>query len=198
MRTFILCCIFGMLSLTTYGQEIDLGKIKIGAFVGTNISTYSMQSEQLETSSRFGYQVGAYFRYGGRLYLHSGLTWYRVAVNIEELDPAFPRQGRVGINIIQLPILAGLNILEQEQKARTFRILAGPAVSVLTGVNENDLQLSGDDFTNLWWSARLGLGVDLWILTLDTAYQWGLNNAFSGNGVDGAHRMATLSIGIRL
>lgn len=198
MRTFILCCFFGLLSLTTNAQEIDLGKVKVGGFVGTNLSTYAVQSDQPETSARFGYQFGAYIRYGERFYLHSGLTWYRVSVRMSQSTPLLSAEDRVGVNIVQLPLLAGLNVFEQEDKGRTFRLQAGPAVSVLTGVNENVLQLSGDDFSNLWLSAQVGAGVDLWILTLDAGYQWGLNDVFSSDGAEGTHRMATLSIGIRL
>ena len=198
MKTFLLSILIILFSLTANAQEIDLGKLKIGGFVGTNLSTYAVETAQPETSARFGYQFGAYFRYGGRLYLQSGLSWYRVSVKLSEALPTFTNEGRVGVNLIQIPLLAGLNVYRDEQKGRTFRIQAGPAASVLTGVNENDLQLSGDDFTNLWFGALAGVGVDVWILTLDAGYQWGLNDAFSGDAANGNYRMATFSLGIRL
>ena len=196
MKTFLLSILIILFSLTANAQKIDLAKLKIGGFVGTNLSTYAVQTAEPETSARFGYQFGAYFRYGGRLYLQSGLSWYRVSVRLSEALPTF-NEGRVGVNLVQLPLLAGLNVYRDEQKGRTFRIQAGPAASILTGVNENDLQRSGDDFTNLWFSALAGVGVDVWILTLDAGYQWGLNDAFSRAVEEGNHRMATFSLGIR-
>lgn len=197
MKTFLISIFILLLSFSANAQKVDLGKITVGAFVGTNLSTYAMQTAQPESSTRFGYQLGAYFRYGERLYLHSGLSWYRVSVKLSEALP-LPRESRVGVNLIQVPLLLGLKVYEQRDKGRTFRIQAGPAASVLTGVNENDLQYSGDDFSNLWFGALAGVGVDVWILTLDAGYQWGLNDTFSNNAAEGTYRMATFSIGIRL
>lgn len=198
MKAILISTFVLLLSFSANAQKVDLGKLKVGAFVGTNLSTYSVQTAQPETSARFGYQLGAYFRYGGRLYLHSGLSWYRVSVKLSQSLPPFENEDRVGVNLIQVPFLLGLNVYEQQDKGRTFRIQAGPAASVLTGVNENDLQLSGDDFSNLWLGALAGVGVDVWILTLDAGYQWGLNDVFSNGAAEGSYRMATFSIGIRL
>lgn len=196
MKTILISTLVLLLSFSANAQKVDLGKLKVGAFVGTNLSTYSVQTAQPETSARFGYQLGAYFRYGNRLYLHSGLSWYRVSVKLSESLP-FPRESRVGVNLIQVPLLLGLHVYEQQDKGRTFRIQAGPAASVLTGVNENDLKRSGDDFRNLWFGAIAGVGVDVWILTLDAGYQWGLNDVFTPAVEEGTYRMATFSIGIR-
>ena len=192
---FLISGVIFFLSFTAKAQEIDLGKLQVGGFVGTNLSTYSMESALPETSTRFGYQFGAYLRYGERFFLQSGLSWYRVSAKL-----SVPVLGgdRVGVNLIQLPLMGGINVWKQENKDRTFRIQAGPAVSVLTGVNENDLGFSGGDFSNIWFGALLGAGVDVWILTLDAGYQWGLNDSFSGDAADGSYRMATFSLGIRL
>lgn len=187
---FILC-----FSFTAKAQEIDLGKLQVGGFVGTNLSTYSMESALPETSSRFGYQFGAYLRYGERFFLQSGLSWYRVSARL-----SVPVLGgdRVGVNLIQLPLMGGVHVWEQEDKDRSFRIQAGPALSVLTGVNENDLGFSGGDFSNIWPGILLGAGMDVWIFTLDAGYQWGLGDSFSGGVAEGSYRMATFSLGVRL
>lgn len=198
MKTFLISSFIVLLSFSANAQKVDLGKVTVGAFVGTNLSSYAMQTAQPETSARFGYQLGAYFRYGGRLYLHSGLSWYRVSVKLSQSLQPFENEDRVGVNLVQVPVLLGLKVYEQEEKGRTFRIQAGPAASVLTGVNENDLQRSGDDFSNLWFGALAGVGVDVWILTLDAGYQWGLNDVFTPAVEEGTYRMATFSIGIRL
>lgn len=194
-KCFVICGVIFFLSFTVKAQEIDLGKLQVGGFVGPNLSTYSMESVLPETSPRFGYQFGAYLRYGDRFFLQSGLSWQRISVR---LTGPVSGADRVGVSLLQLPLMGGVNVWEQEEKDRTFRIQAGPAVALLTGVNENDVGFSEDDFSNIWYGALLGVGVDVWILTLDAGYQWGLKDSFSGDAADGSYRTATFSIGIRL
>lgn len=179
-------------------QYVDLRKVKVGAFGGANISNYTMQAGEVEAEGRLGYQVGAFLRYGGRLYLQSGLTFFSLNSSLRDLTPGLGlnNQDKVNTRILQLPVMAGLNLLNFRRQTAKLHLRAGPAFSMLTSVKENDLGMTKDDFQNIWLNAVVEAGVEVWFFTLDAGYQWGLNNAFS-NRVDGRKNMATLSLGLK-
>lgn len=193
-----------LLALGVQAQEIDLGKVYIGAFIGPNLSTHAVEGNEFNASNRFGYQVGGLLRYGKRVYLQSGLTYFSLnsrlsyPIPIPGPSPGAPVEvaDRVNVRYLQLPVLAGVRFYQQQRRDLRLRLQAGPAISVLMGVNNNELQLSSNDYRNLWFGAQAGLGMDVWFFSLDLGYQWGLSNAFSGDSFDGRYRMTSLSLGV--
>lgn len=199
MKTLILSVVMSFFALAVQAQKVDLGKIEIGGFVGPNMSNYAMQTEEPEANARFGYQVGGFLRYGGGFFVQTGLTYYRLNSRLS-YNQALPlpgsREDRVGVSYLQLPLLLGVRISGTERRSRSLRLQLGPTASVLTGVGTNDLLFSSNDYRNLWFGGLGGAGLDVSFFSLDLAYQWGLSNAFSGNGLDGRYRLVSLSLGI--
>lgn len=193
-----------LFALGAQAQEVDLGKVHIGVFIGPNLSTHAVEGDELNASNRFGYQLGGLLRYGDRVYLQSGLTYFSMSsrlsypIPIPVPSPGAPVEvaDRVNVRYLQLPVLAGVRFYQQRRRDLGLRLQAGPAISMLMGVNDNELQLSSNDYRNLWLGAQAGLGMDVWFFTLDLGYQWGLSNAFSRENYDGRYRMTTLSLGI--
>lgn len=202
MKRLFTLCVGILLALSVQAQEIDLGKVHIGAFIGPNISTHAVKGSEFNSSNRFGWQLGGLLRYGHRVYLQSGLTYFSMNSRLSTLTPVFQPNDpgeisdRVNVRYLQLPLLAGVRFFQQERRDLGLRLQAGPAVSMLMGVKDNELQLSSNDYENLWFGAQAGLGMDVWFFTLDLGYQWGLGNAFSNDNFNGQYRMTTFSLGL--
>lgn len=203
MKTFILSAVMSFFALAVQAQEVDLGKLHIGGFIGPNISTYALEGSELNSGTRFGYQIGGFLRYGERFYVQSGLTYFsmnsRLSYPIPVPSPGAPVEvaDRVNVRYLQLPLLVGVRFYQQERRDLRLRLQAGPALSMLTGVNNNGLRLDSNDYRNLWFGAQAGLGMDVWFFSLNLGYQWGLSNAFSNSyNQDGSYRMTTLSLGM--
>lgn len=202
MKKIITLWIGLFLALGLQAQEVDLGKIHLGAFIGPNLSTHAVEGNGFNASNRFGYQLGGFLRYGEFIYLQSGLTYFSMNSRLSSLSTGIPPGGpvevadRVNVRYLQLPVLAGIRFFQQDRRDLGLRLQGGGNVSMLMGVSNNALQLSSNDYQNLWLGTQAGLGLDVWFFSLDLGYQWGLSNAFSRDNFDGRYRMTTLSLGV--
>lgn len=202
MKKIITVCIGLFFALGLQAQEIDLGKVHLGAFIGPNLSTHAVEGNEFNASNRFGYQLGGFLRYGEFIYLQSGLTYFSMNSRLSSLITGLPPGGptevadKVNVRYLQLPVLAGVRFFQQDRRNLALRLQGGGNVSMLMGVSNNALQLSSNDYQNLWLGAQAGLGMDVWFFSLDLGYQWGLSNAFSRENFDGRYRMTTLSLGV--
>ena len=75
----------------------------------------------------------------------------------------------VGINLSPDPGAAGL------------RLYAGPTVTIVTSVADNDFGIVKDDYESTIWGGVLGAGVDVSTLTIDVNYEVGLSKVFKAD-----------------
>jgi hypothetical protein len=151
-----------------------------GPKIGYNTSKLSTDLDSISESIKSNFQIGAFARFGKKLYLQpeifyatSGGTLKREGTTLKE---------DVKINNLSIPVLVGFKIINA--KVINLRVMAGPVANFILGtkVTADELvtdPLQDSDFKKASWGMDLGAGVDVFFLTLDVRYEWGLNNIYN-------------------
>lgn len=201
MKKHLFFIVFLLITSITYAQTV------INPKIGVNTSRLSTDPKGGEVKARVGYQIGLDARIGDRVYFQPGLFWFKQSSrlrtaeqiddnSLQEIEDDLNRQG------LQLLTLVGFNIVDGE--GFKFRINAGPAISIITTVDENDFDLRRDDFKGTNLTGNVGLGLDIFFLTLDYNYEFGFsdifdNNTFSDTNFSDDPRIArnTFNVGVK-
>ncbi len=176
--TFLLA--FCMVCSFTYAQTV------INPKIGINASRLNTDPELGEISARIGWQVGLDARIGNRVYFQPGLFYYKQSsrlktqTNVENQEPEtleenLNRQG------LQLLTQVGYYIVDGD--GFKLRANVGPAISLLTSVSQSET-IGEDDYKGTSITGNAGLGVDIFFLTIDYNYEWGLSNVFENDTFD--------------
>lgn len=137
----------------------------------------------LKTKALVGYCIGGDGRFGGRFYFQPGLfygqqsfTQYSTidsSLTVSDVDRNLNR------NIFTIKTFAGFDLVHKD--GFKLRVNGGPSVDFITKTKNEDGTLSKDDVNSTIFNARLGAGVDIWFLSFDIGYSWGLTDAFTDN-----------------
>jgi len=163
----------------------DARQMVINAQAGATWSNYAFDDniDINEESGRVGYAVGGTLRFGGRLYFSPGLFYQSTGFEASGIDTISFDTETVGVSSVQLPIYVGYNLTGAADAGSTstlgVRIYAGPSLSWVTSVAENDIDLTKDDYASTIVGGVLGAGVDLSTITFDVNYEIGLTEVFS-------------------
>ncbi len=183
MKQFLVFMLLAIISTTTLAQDTTAqtvsanpSKIVINPQIGISLSQLSTDPEEAENQYRLGYHFGGYLRIGNNIYLQPGIFWNRMGFELQTTEEIEDEQNfENDINSIQVPVLLGINIINAE--VLTLRANGGGVASFITSVKENPL-FDEDDFKSTIFSARVGAGVDLFGLTADAGYDFGLTEIF--------------------
>jgi hypothetical protein len=154
---------------------------KINPQVGINITSLDykvVDGEGFVAEANVGYQLGFVLRTGGTFYLEPGLFFMGTNQRyITTNDNNLQVTGQTGSHILQLPLRLGITTGGGEGQFN-LRFAAGPVVGYTVGAKANEFNISESDFSDLNFGGKVGLGFDLFFLTLDFDYQIGLNDVF--------------------
>jgi len=145
-------------------------QFSLGIKGGVNYST--INSDNLKNSSVAGYQVGAFARLGGGVYLQPELYLSSNGGEFKSNDNSV--SGNVHFTNLNVPVLLGLRF---GPKNLNLRVMAGPEyISVLSkdesfSQNFNNAFNNFDDYKKNNWGYQAGFGVDLGAITADLRYQ---------------------------
>lgn len=178
---FFMCCL--LVSSATYAQDYAR-EASINPKLGINTSRLSTDPKSGEMLARVGYQFGLDARIGERVYFQPGLFYFKQSSELkttQQIDNNSPQQLEDELNRQGLQVLtqAGAYIVDNE--GFKFRFSVGPAVSFLTTVEENEFNLERDDFKGTNLTGNVGLGIDIFPLTLDYNYEFGLSDVFDND-----------------
>jgi len=170
----------------------------INAQAGATWSNYAFDGdvqfsdiEVNEESGRVGYALGGTLRFGGRLYFAPGLFYQSTGfqavgtdtISLETIDET------VGVGSVQVPVYIGYNLTGAADAGSTstlgVRVYAGPSISWVTSVADNDLGLTKDSYASTIVGGVLGAGVDISTFTIDLNYEIGLTEVFSDDYTQG-------------
>lgn len=171
MKKLFLAC--GLILITSLG----FAQFTIGPKLGYNASKLSTSIDTISSDFRSGFQVGAFVRIGKKLYVQPEL-YYTTQGGVFESNASDWEQ-KVRIGSLDLPVLIGFKLINA--KVVNLRILAGPLASFVVNKSVKDAggalgPVKDADINNVNWAIQTGLGLDLFLLTLDVRYQIGLNN----------------------
>lgn len=210
MKQLITLILVGMVSATVLSQDSvnasssgSGSTLVINPQIGISLSQLSTDPEEAENRYRLGYHFGGYLRLGNAIYLQPGIFWNRMGFELQTTEEIEDEQNfENDISSIQVPVLLGINVINSEMF--TLRANGGGVANFVTSVKENPL-ISEDDFKTVIFGARIGAGVDLFGLTADAGYDFGLTEVFKdtelfGIEIDSDTKINSwfFSIGIKL
>jgi hypothetical protein len=141
---------------------------------------------------RVGYTIGLNLRIGDRVYLQPGGFWSQQGSRLVTTDDLgdIEFQDDLDINFIKVPVLLGYKLVDGYGFA--LRIGAGGVANFLVDVKDNPFGKTRDDFNDTTFGLRAGLGMDIFFLTLDVDYEYGISHYFT----DGSEKQQMLSFAL--
>jgi hypothetical protein len=148
----------------------------IGIKGGVNFS--SIDADQLNKSTKTGYQAGVFLRVGSAFYLQPEVYLGSSGGNFSSSNNGSDYSGSVRFTTLNVPLLLGH---EFGTSSTNFRLMVGPVYSYNLSKNESFSQ----NFTNAYHDFgnyenatlgyQVGAGVDFAGLTADLRYEGGLS-----------------------
>lgn len=168
------------------------GQVSLRPQVGIN--SPSISSDDL--NGNLGYQFGADLQLGGTFFIQPGL-------NLQTGDITLKDAGDMNITRINIPVMLGFKLFQQDSKAFGVRGFFGPNLAFHVNEDLDELSgsdITGDNFKTSVFSGRVGAGLDLSILFIDLAYQFGLSDFFENSTrvEDSKTHMFIANAGIRI
>lgn len=174
------------------GVRAQSGGSNFGFYIGPNSSSFKVSSPELSAARKAGYQFGAYYRKGGFMYWQAGVEFQQLKSDLVTDTTS----GMVNQKRIQLPLYAGVNILNISKSVVNVRAFGGPVFSYNYNYVIENPDFSEDDFSRVQASGTIGAGIDVLIFSLDAGYNFGFTNMFSAD-FDAHGNYAFVNVGVR-
>jgi len=172
--------IFITLTLTAFFAVIGFSQVVVKPAIGMNFTSFTTDPLTYEHTGRLGYQLGGTVAIGDEFYFEPGVYWVRNNYQLKNKNATLDADEKFknDISSIKIPLYVGMNIVGGATDDRNFHIFAGPDISYVTSVNNDDVNLTKEDFTKYMWGVNIGAGLSINKLFVDVGYQWGLNTIF--------------------
>ena len=185
-------CLFSSALFAQLSSPISIGIH--GGLVSTKIDT---DLSSVKEKSENGMMLGAFARINiNKWYIQPELNYVSRKSSLEFMGETTD----IKTKSVDIPVLLGYKIVKLPMfKLRAF---AGPVASFNVDDNFKDLVTgSGDDefkpeIKNAVWNAKVGAGIDVWKLTLDVDYEFGLTDVSSE--FLKKNKMMNVTLGFRL
>jgi hypothetical protein len=157
----------------------NYGQFTFGPKIGYTASKLSTDLDTIAASAKSNFQIGVFARFGKKLYLQPEL-FYATSGGKLEIEGTTLKQD-IRFKNLSIPVLVGFKLINA--KVINLRIMAGPVANFVLGtkIEASDLvqdPLQESDFKKAAWGMDVGAGVDVFFLTLDIRYEFGLNNVY--------------------
>ncbi|MCZ4695733.1 PorT family protein [Ancylomarina euxinus] len=187
-------CLFSSALFAQLASPISLGIH--GGLVSTKLET-NMSSSSIKENAENGMMLGAFARINiNKWYIQPELNYVKRKSSIEQSFMGADIKMDVETKSIDIPVLLGYKIVKLPLfKLRAF---AGPVASF--NIDDKIKTTLGDvedgNFKSAVWNAKVGAGVDVWKLTLDVDYEFGLTDVSSE--FLKKNKMVNVTLGFRL
>lgn len=158
----------------------------LGPKIGYNSNTLSNNFDSIQSGINNSLQVGAFIRFGNKIYFQPEANYQIVKGALSKNVQSNLLSQDITIKSLKMPALLGVKLINRNNL--NLRILAGPAFTFLFDKKldpskMNDLWpiQSVDDIKNSIWSVQAGAGLDLFFLSLDVRYEFGIDNMYNGS-----------------
>jgi len=148
---------------------------------GITMQTLANASDQVDTKARVGYLIGADGRFGEQFYFQPGIFYGKSSTEFttqDVLDTMNTSEitSKLDRTIFTIKVLGGFNLVQKE--GFKLRVNAGPAVDFITKVEDEKDLYNEDSYNKTLFNFKVAAGVDVWFLTAELGYGWGITNAF--------------------
>lgn len=186
MKKFLLLFIITGIVATVSAQDHFAVGLKAG-FNSTKLNLSDIPTgDQIKSEAKSGFLFGAY----ARLKLIGNLSFqpelYYAKKQTQVTEGGF--SSNADIKTWDVPLLAHLQVLDL--KVASIYGVAGPVASFIT---KSDLQ----DLKNANWTFQAGVGAQVWKLSADVRYEWGMTD-ISKADIGAKTNVLTFTIGYKL
>lgn len=164
--------------------------IGFGPKFGYQTTTLSLKSADIKNSIENNWTAGVFVRmHIGSFIIHPELMYFKSekVLNFEGFDLS-GENPKITLNQqnLSLPVYLGYLLDGGLFKAR---FCVGPVAYFLVGQKQSDnakdiVDVKDIETNKVTWGAALNIGVDVWRVTLDVSYSFGLSNLFGTDHVD--------------
>lgn len=160
-------------------------KAQVSFGVKTGINFSKIVADNLNESTKTGYQAGVFARLGSSWYLQPEVYVASSGGNFSAVTTASNYTGDVKFTSLNVPLLLGKQF---GSSSLNFRVMAGPIYSYLIDKHENfSANFSGayadfGNYKNSTLGYQAGAGVDVGPITADLRYEGGLTKVNSNYG----------------
>ena len=186
MKKFLL--IFAFIGFVFASQAQN--KIEVGLKAGFNSTKLNLSSiptkDDIKSEAKSGFLFGAY----GKLKLIGNLSFQPEVYYAKKQTDYIVNGVNLGgdIKTWDVPLLANLQLLDL--KVASVYGIAGPVASF---ISKSDLK----NLENANWTFQAGIGAQVWKLTADVRYEWGMKD-ISKASVGQKTDVLTFTIGYRI
>jgi hypothetical protein len=168
-----------ILLIVLFAALDNFGQFSLGPKIGYTTSKLSTDLNDIKESAKSNFQIGAFFRFGKKLYLQPEI-YYATSGGTLKIESSGLKE-TIKMKNLGIPVLVGFKLIDA--KVFNLRVMAGPVANFVLDktVEFDDLiqdPLLGSELKNIAWGMDVGAGVDVLFLTLDIRYEFGLNNIY--------------------
>jgi hypothetical protein len=169
-----------ILLIVIFAALDNFGQFTLGPKIGYTTSKLSTDLDSISESIKSNFQIGAFARFGKKLYLQPEI-YYATSGGTLKIEGTELKE-TIKMKNLAIPVLVGYKLINA--KVVNLRIFAGPVANFILDktVEASDLvqdPLQDSDFKNVAWGMDVGAGVDVFFLSLDIRYEFGLNNIYN-------------------
>ncbi|MEP7028299.1 MAG: hypothetical protein ABI960_06870, partial [Candidatus Eisenbacteria bacterium] len=171
-----------LLGWTALAGAASAGGVVINPQAGVTATHLTSDPNEITDEARAGYTFGGNVRLGGMLYVSPGAYYQRTSLRLTVRDALTSATIKdvVGVKAIYVPLQFGIN-LSPNPSAMTsvgIRLHAGPALTIVTSVDDNTLGITKDDYKHTHAGFEGGVGLDLSLITIDASYEKGITDVW--------------------
>lgn len=176
-----------------------MAQLNFGARAGLTAFKLTEKEAFQDSDIGLGLLLGGCLRYGDHLFIQPEVNWTRKVTEVTTTEVVFDESAtdKLGFYTLQVPVMVGYKLFSSTDGTSSVRLMAGPSFDFLLQMSDNDLKLSRGDFSTANIGIDAGLGLDLWFLTVDLRYGFGLTQFLDVDN-DLRSRTVTLSAGVIL
>lgn len=190
MKKYLLCA-----ALLIVASISAKAQFSLGVKGGVNFS--DINTNNLNSSTVAGYQIGAFARLGGNIYLQPEVYVSSTGGKFESNDNSY--SGKVTFTNLNVPLLLGARF---GPNSLNFRVMAGPVYVANLSTNEslsqnfNNAYNDFGHYKNSTLGYQAGFGVDIGAITADLRYQGNFSDIDQSYGQ--RQNIWALSVGFKI
>ena len=170
----------------------------LGLKGGLTRSDFSLNVEDYHAGKIMSYHAGAFSRVGwGHVFIQPEAYFNSRGGEIFQGD-----NNPVGVvtqfdfSTVDVPILAGVKLFKGD--FADVRLVAGPLFSFVTTKSVDGPKFGIDSFRDNFYGWQYGIGVDVWILSLDARFENSRNSVLKTSDFNARSNTFLLSAGIKI
>ena len=197
MKKLLIICIIIFTTSGIYAQ------FSFGPKIGYSTSKLSADSDSIMESAKSNFQIGAFLRFGKKLYLQPEIYYATSGGTLKYEDSDLKEN--IKLKNLCVPVLVGYKIIDA--KVFNLRVMAGPSANFILNkeIDSDEFiqdPLQDSNFKNVAWGMDVGAGIDVLFLSLDLRYEFGLNNIYIPNTGNESQKISSnvflVSLGFKL